>query len=192
MLKPALLALLLALAPGAPESVTLRAEPRTVTFGDRVRLSGVVAPDGDRVTVVALPYDGGAFPTDAAPGPDGRWGLFVQPLITTQYRAQAGAAESAEAPVVSVRPRVHLVVISARRGLFHTRAEALRSYRGRFAWFQRLTPQGWRPVKRLRLGSRSAARFRASVPRGPSRVRVVVEPVPGYERGVSRVARIRR
>ena len=81
--------------------------------------------------------------------------------------AHAGDVDSAEAPVVAVRPRVHLVVISARRGLFYARAESLRSYRGRTAWLQRRTGRGWRPVKLVRLGSRSAVRFSASLPSRP-------------------------
>jgi hypothetical protein len=192
MLKSALLALTLVLTPANPDSVTLAADRRVVTFGDTVRLSGVVAPASERVTLVALPYDGGSFPTEAAPDESGRFELDAVPRVTTQYRARAGEIDSAEAPVVTVRPRVHLVVLSARRGLFHARAEAHYSYEGRFAWLQRSTSRGWKRMKRVRLGESSAVRFIAPLPRGVYRVRVTVEPIPGYGRGISRVARIRR
>jgi hypothetical protein len=192
MLKLALLALVVALLPGAPESLTLSADRTVVTYGDPVRLSGFVEPATEPVSVVGLPYDGGSYSSQAVPDGSGRWSADDRPLITTQYRARSGAVDSAEAPVVAVRPRVHLVVISARRGLFYTRAESLRSYRGRTASLERFTAYGWTPVREVRLGLRSSVRFHAPVPRGLSRVRVVVAPSPGYARGISRVAAIRR
>jgi hypothetical protein len=192
MLKPALLAVLLAFVPGGPDSVTLNVDRRLVTFGDPVRLSGIVAPRAEPVTVFALPYDGGTYPAETVPDRAGQWELFAVPLVTTQYRARVDDVDSAETPVVAVRPRVHLVVISARRGVFHTRAEARFSYEGRSARLERLTRRGWRIVRSVRLGARSAVRFAATLPRGVSRVRVAVDPIPGYARGISRVARIRR
>jgi hypothetical protein len=146
----------------------------------------------DRVTVLALPYHGGAVPATAATASDGGWRLSFTPRVTTQFRAVAGSVDSAETPVVSVRPRVHLVVLSARRGLFYTRAEALFGYEGRTAVFQRLGARGWRTLKRVRLGPRAAARFRARLPRGTSQVRVAVGAGLGYARGLSRTALVRR
>jgi hypothetical protein len=186
------LAAALALAPAPPESVTLDADRTVVTYGDSVRLSAVVEPPDERVSIIGLPYDGGSYPTQPVPGEAGRWSVEDRPLITTQYRARSGDVDSAEAPVVAVRPRVHLVVISARRGRFYTRAESLRSYRGRAARLERRTGRGWRPVARVPLGRRSAVRFSAPLPAGRSRVRVVVDTIPGYAAGVSRVALIRR
>jgi hypothetical protein len=61
MLKPALLALVVALLPGAPESLTLSVDRGAVTYGDPVRLSGVVEPAAERVFVVGRPYDGGSY-----------------------------------------------------------------------------------------------------------------------------------
>jgi hypothetical protein len=188
----ALLAVFVALLAAGPESVTLSADRSMVTYGDPVQLRITVDPPTERVSLIGLPYDGGSYPKATVPDGSGRWRVLDRPLITTQYRAVAGDVDGSEAPVVAVRPRVHLVVISARRGLFYTRAESLRSYGGRTAWLQRRTSQGWRPVKRIRLGPRSAVRFFASLPAGRSRVRVVVEPTPGYTRGVSRVALSRR
>jgi hypothetical protein len=188
----ALLAVVLALLAAEPESVTLNAERSVVTYGDSVRLSVVVEPPTEHVSVVGLPYDGGSYPSEAVPDEAGRWIVDDRPSITTQYRARAGAIDGAEAPVVMVRPRVHLVVISARRGRFYVRAESLLSYRARSAWVQPRTPRGWSPVTRVRLGPRSAVRFSAPLPDGRSRVRVVVEPIPGYARGISRIAVIRR
>lgn len=191
-MKPLLAALLASLAlalpaEAGPESLTLEAERRTITYGDALTLSGVVSPAA-KVTVLALPYHGGAIPSHAVPDDEGRWALSLRPLITTQFRALAGRVDSAETPVVSVRPRVHLVVLSARRGLFYTRAEALFGLPGRTASFQRLTGDGWATVKRVRLGPRAAVRFRGPLPRGSSRVRVSIEPVAGYARGLSRTA----
>jgi hypothetical protein len=192
VLTSALLALVVALVPTGPESVTLTADRAVVTYGDPVRLDVVVEPPGERVAVIGLPYDGGSYPLETVAAGPGRWTVEDRPQITTQYRGRSGDVDSAEAPVVTVRPRVHLVVISARRGLFYARAESLRSYRGRTGWLERRMGTVWRPVKRLRLGSRSALRFSAALPEGGSRVRVVVEATPGYVRGISRVAAIRR
>ena len=192
MLTSLLLAAVLALAPTPPESVTLDADRAVVTYGDPVRLSVVVEPPEERVSVIGLPYDGGSYPAKPVPDGAGRWRVEDRPLITTQYRARSGDVDSAEVPVVEVRPRLHLVVISARRGRFYTRVESLRSYRGRTARLERRTEGGWRPLARVRLGSRSAARFSAALPAGASRVRVAVGPMPGYARGFSRVALVRR
>jgi hypothetical protein len=188
------LLLLLSLAPAAaePDSVTLEVEPQVATFGESVDLIGVVTPAAERVTVVALPYDGGAFPTVAVPDRAGHWRLSLRPRVTTQFRAQSGRVHSAEVPVVSVRPRVHLVVISARRGLFYVRTQAFFSYEGRTAFLQRLTRRGWRSVRRVRFGPRSTVRFRAQLPAGRSRIRVVVAPTAGYVSGFSRIAVVRR
>jgi hypothetical protein len=186
------LGLVLPAQAGPVESLTLEAEARTVTYGDAVTLSGVVDPPSDRVTVLGLAYHGGATAAVAGPDRDGSWRLSVTPLVATQFRAVSGSVDSAEMPVVSVRPRVHLVVLSARRGLFHTRVEALFGYRGRTVSFQRLGARGWRTVRRVRLGRRAALRFRARLPRGASRIRVAVAAGSGYARGVSRTALVRR
>jgi hypothetical protein len=181
-------------AHAGPESLTLEAGAEMVTFGDAVTLSGVVSPPSAtaRVTVLALPYHGGEIRAAALPGRDGSWRLSVTPRVTTQFRAVADSVESAETPVVFVRPRVHLVVLSARRALFYTRAEALLAYRGRTAAFQRLGARGWRTLKRVRLGPRGAVRFRAALPPGASRVRVAVPAGAGYAPGTSRTALVRR
>jgi hypothetical protein len=196
-MKPILVTVLASLlavpAQGSPDSLTLEVDARTVTYGDVVSLSGVLSPASEvaRVTVLALPYDGGQEATVTTPDAEGRWRLAARPLVTTQFRAVAGTVDSADAPVVSVRPRVHLVVLSARRGLFYTRVEALSGYEGRTAAFQRLGARGWRTIEHVRLGSRGAVRFRARLPLGSSRVRVSTAPVPGYSAGVSRTARVR-
>jgi hypothetical protein len=179
---------------GPVESLTLEVGPRTVVYGDSVELRGVLSPASaaDRVTVLALPYHGGSIPADADPDGDGSWRLSFTPVVTTQFRAVAGGIDSAETPVVSVRPRVHLVVLSARRGLFYTRVEALIGYRGRTAAFQLLGARGWRTLKSVRLGPGAAVRFRADLGRrGASRVRVTVAAGSGYARGVSRTALVR-
>jgi hypothetical protein len=177
---------------GPVESLTLEAGPRTVVYGDSVELRGVLSPPSaaDRVTVLALPYHGGSISADADPDPDGSWRLSFTPLVTTQFRAVAGGIDSAETPVVSVRPRVHLVVLSARRGLFYTRVEALIGYRGRTAAFQLLGRRGWRTLKYVTLGPNAAVRFRADL-RRRARVRVTVAAGSGYARGVSRTALVR-
>lgn len=199
-MKRILVAIILSLgvvlpARAAPvESLTLDAGPRTVVYGESVELHGVLSPAwaADRVTVLALPYHGGSVPADADPDRDGSWRLSFTPLVTTQFRAVAGGVDSAETPVVAVRPRVHLVVLSARRGLFYTRVEALFGYRGRTVAFERLGAQGWRTLKYVRLGPGAAVRFRVPLRRhGASRVRVTVTAGSGYARGVSRTALVR-
>ena len=92
-----------------------------------------------------------------------------------------------------VRSRVGFSIRSMAVPRFYTRAFAAYSYRGKLARLQRMTAAGdWVTVRPVRLNALSAATFVAPLPRGASRVRMVVPASPGYLVGVSNVRIVRR
>ena len=84
-------------APG--DTVTLAAEPATVTFGDQVTLSGATSPPvgGQPVTVVEVV--GGAAVASAVTAPDGTYAVAITPDRNLDLRADWGTASSAVVPV---------------------------------------------------------------------------------------------
>jgi hypothetical protein len=143
------------------------------------------------VIVVAKPYLGVETRTPVLTESDGAWSMNVRPRIRTEYHAEWGQTMSSQSPVVYVRPSVGLRVLNAKTGRFTTKVTALRSYQGKFVTLQRLSGSAWIKVKRVRLGTGSAARFTARLPRS-ARVRVLVPTAPGYLQGYSRTALVRR
>jgi plastocyanin len=174
-------------------TITIAAASRSVVAGSTVELSGTLSSgrSGQQVTIIATPHQGTETRTTALTDADGTWRLVVRPRIRTEYRAESGNTTSSEQPVVFVRPAVQLKVLSARRGRFYTKVGALRSYQGKLATVQRLRGETWVKVKRVRLGTGSAVRFTARLPR-TARVRVLVPASPGYLQGFSRTALVRR
>ena len=176
----------------ATRSVTITAGQRAVTLGSSIELSGdISAGAGQQVIVVAKPYLGVETRTPVLTESDGAWSMNVRPRIRTEYHAEWGQTMSAQSPVVYVRPGVGLRVLNAKTGSFTTKVTALRSYKGKFVTLQRLSGNAWIKVKRVRLGTGSAARFTARLPRS-ARVRVLVPTAPGYLQGYSRTALVRR
>jgi plastocyanin len=178
--------------PTGTRSVTITATIRQVTLGSSLELSGSIsAGAGQQVIVVAKPYQGAETRTPVLTESDGDWSLRVRPRIRTEYHAEWGQTMSAQSPVVFVRPAVQLRVLNAKTGRFYTKVTALRSYRGKLVTLQRLSGSTWVKVKRIRLGTGSAARFSARLPR-TARIRVLVPTAPGYLQGFSRTALVRR
>jgi plastocyanin len=174
-------------------TVTIAAARKSVVAGSTVELSGTLSGGraGQQITIIAKPDVGGETRATTLTDSDGTWRLVVRPRIRTEYRAQAGATTSSEAPIIFVRPGVQLRVLSARSGRFYTKVSALRSYRGKTVTVQRLSGETWVRVKRVRLGANSAVRFTARLPR-TARIRVLVPSSPGYLQGFSRTALVRR
>ena len=178
--------------PTGTRSVTITSTQRQVALGSSLELSGSIsAGAGQQVIVVAKPYQGVETRTPVLTESDGDWSLRVRPRIRTEYHAEWGQTMSAQSPVVYVRPAVQLRVLNARTGSFSTKVTAVRSYRGKFVTLQRLSGSNWVKVKRIRLGTGSAARFTARLPR-TARIRVLVPTAPGYLQGFSRTALVRR
>jgi plastocyanin len=180
--------------PTGRRTVTIAAAARSITYGSSVRLSGSISTGRANETVVirAQPYRGQATTTTAVTDADGTWELSVRPQVRTEYTAQWGPTMSEEAPVVYVRPRVSLRAVNARSGIFSARVSAAVSYQGKTLVFQRRVGTRWVKVRRVVVGARSTVRFRARLPHGTLRLRVVAPPAPGYLTGFSGTLRVRR
>ena len=177
--------------------VTLHAAGLRVVYGRSVLLSGI-APTGragEQVTLFSQPFGGGSFRSIATliTGDGGAWRYLARPRIRTAYAAswQGGLSPST---VVGVRPVVSFRVDT--RARYATRVVAGRSFAGRLVQLQRRSATGrWVTLKRVRLGRRSAAVFRATLPHGRSVLRVAIsvnQAGAGYLAGFSRTIVVRR
>lgn len=136
----------------------------TLRVGDRVAARGVdVSGNGSFRTTFTVVEDPGRY------------------TVTASQRAADGATlEDSATLVVAVTdvqevPEVGLKVLNASKGVFRTSVRPGRCCRRELVFFQRRISVGhWRSVKRLRLNRNAARRFKAALPHGLSRVRVVV------------------
>jgi plastocyanin len=179
----------------AEPSVTIQASATVVTYGGSVTLSGTVSSGepGETVRVVGDAYRGSDVVRTVETNAEGIWRLAVRPQMRTVYRASWRGQESSTEPAVHVRSRVGFAVRNMAAGRFYTRAFAAYSFRGKLARLQRQTLEGdWITVRFVRLNTLSAATFVARLPRGATRVRMVVPASPGYLTGVSNVRVVRR
>jgi phosphodiesterase/alkaline phosphatase D-like protein len=171
-------------------AVTLTASTLRIIYGRSVTLSGTVSSKqaGEKVTVLAQRFGESSFSSIATltTGAGGTWSYPTRPTIRTLYEASWKNATSSPT-AVGVRPLVSFHVIT--RARFSTRVVAARSFAGRFVQLQRRSARRWVTVKRVRLGLRSAAIFRASLRGGTSTLRVVMsvnQAGAGYLAGISR------
>jgi len=175
----------------ATAGVTLTAPALQVVFGRGVMLSGMVPTGkaGEVVTLFAERFDGGSLASFATvvTGEGGGWRYLARPAIQTAYEAGWNGGLS-PATVIGVRPAVSLRRTA--KGFLATRVVAARSFAGRIVQLQRRTAAGrWRTVMRTRLGRRSGAVFKATLPHGTSVLRVAMsvnQAGPGYLAGFSR------
>jgi hypothetical protein len=177
--------------------VTLVAPAPHVVYGRGILLSGLVPTRraGETVLVFAQPLGEGS-PRSVATvltAADGSWRWLAKPRIRTSYAAQWAGALSA-ASVVGVRPAIALRRTAS--GAFSTRVSGARSFAARGVQLQRRTATGrWVTIKRVRLNARSAKLFRATLPRGTSRLRIAMsvnQAGAGYLAGFSRTIVVRR
>lgn len=126
----------------------------------------------------------------------GRFEYSDSPGTRTTYSARWRNVSTAQV-VAHVRPKVGLRAL--RDGRFRVTVGANPRHVSRVAFFQRrVTLTRWATVRRVRLNARSyleqpgrSAIFRAKLPRGTQRVRIVVPQAPGYLSATSRVALVR-
>ena len=176
--------------------VTLSVLARQVVFGRRVRLSGVVPTHraGEQVVIYAQSYGGGSFQarTTVLTGVDGTWAYLATPRIGTEYEARWRGGTSA--PVaIGVHPKIALRQTSTRR--FVVRVVGGRSFTRRLIQLQRRAHGRWSTIRRVRLGARSGADFRAFLPKGRSLVRIafsVNQAGAGFLGGTSRAITVKR
>ena len=177
--------------------VTLTIPALHVVYGRGILLSGLVPTRraGETVTIFAQPLGEGS-PRSVAnvlTAADGSWRWLARPRIRTSYAAQWAGALSAPS-VVGVRPAIALRRTAS--GLFSTRVTGGRSFAGRGVQLQRRSATGrWITIKRVRLNTRSARLFPATLPRGTSRLRIAMsvnQSGAGYLAGFSRTIVVRR
>jgi len=135
---------------GAATSVTIAAQPSTVTFGRSTVVSGKIsaARAGEKVTISARRCRSNAFAKvgEAMTAADGSWSFSTKPLDHTTYRAQWGAATSET--LVRVRPRITLAKLAPHK--YRVRVFAAESFAGKAVTFQR-----WNATRRVWVRVRS-------------------------------------
>ncbi len=160
---------------GAPPTLTLAASAKFVVAGDKLALTGIVSNHqaGGQVAIFYQPYPtpnaiqraivltttGGAFSFVVAPG-----------ILTTYQATWKGAF--ATPTTVQVQPRLSL----GRNGAWIIHAYGGHGLAGRDVQFQRLnTATGqWVTLKKVQLGSRSAARVAVTLPKGLNQLRLAM------------------
>lgn len=167
----------------------------TVLYGELVRISGNISRGGENqvVELIVSPYRGEPRRVTLRADSTGFFRWVHRPTIRTSYAARMGTLASRQEPYAHVRPKIGLRVISARRGLFRMTMQAQPEHVSKVAWFQRrVSRTRWVNVKKLQTRRRNlSVRFRARLPRGFQRVRILVPQTPGYLRATSRFARVR-
>jgi plastocyanin len=182
-------------------TLSLTASGGSVVYGvTSLTLSGKLAPakTGQTVTLNAQPVGettAKALQTTSTAA-DGTYSFTVSPTIRTVFSTawQSGADKAASPSLtVNVHPRVGLGLRSHLGTRFTYRAKVTSdiSYQGHVAFFQRWSPSlgAWISLKRVFLGSTSAATFSVRLRPHLSKVRVFLPATQagsGYISGVSR------
>jgi plastocyanin len=171
---------------GPPPSVSLGVSRPIVYYGGQTTLSGQVSNKkaNEMVELLHRPYPQASFAvlSSVVTGADGTFSFNTKPTILTEYQARWKRASSIVVRS-EVKPLIGFRYARASR-FFYVAVKAARSYSGHFVYLQRLSRFGqWIAVKKVRLNFSSAARFRAKLPHGRSRLRIfmtVNQAGPGY------------
>jgi len=183
---------------GPAPAVTAGVSLPIIVYGQGVSLSGIVSNGqaNEKVTIYQQPYPQSSFAelTTVLTTTGGAWNLVLSPSpkILTQYQAKWNGRTSVTVGV-EVRPRIRLFY---RKGRFSTAVQSGASHAGRSVIAQRLSRFGqWVTLKRVRLGGKSTAVFRLTLPKGKSRIRVAMsvnQAGAGYLAGYSPTITVRR
>jgi plastocyanin len=183
---------------GPPPSVTIGASLPIIVYGQSVSLSGTVSSGNphENVTIWAQPYPQASFQqvTTVRTTTAGVWQLNLTPTpkILTQFQAKWNGHTSVNVGI-AVRPRIRL---GYRNGKFTTIVQSAASHAGHFVQAQRLSRFGqWVTLKKVRLGGKSSAVFRLTLPKGKSRIRIAMsvnQAGAGYLDGYSPTITVRR
>jgi plastocyanin len=175
---------------GAAQTVSIATSASSTNFKGPVTLSGVVSSQAanQTVTIRGQSYGETAFRkvADVTTSAGGAWTYTAHPTIRTVFDSVWGKNTSTEL-TVGVRPLVSIHALSGNG--FSTKVLAARSFAGKFVQLQRRSGGQWVTLKRVRLGSTSAATLKASLPTGNSTLRFafsVNQAGAGYLAGFSR------
>ena len=174
----------------AAQTVSIATSSSSTNFNGAITLSGVVSNQAanETVTIRGQSYGSTAFLklADVKTGAGGVWTYTAHPTIRTVFDSMWGKNASTQI-TVGVRPLVSIHALSGNR--FSTKVLAARSFAGRFVQLQRRSAGQWVTLKRVRLGSASAATLKASLPMGNSTLRFAIsvnQAGAGYLAGFSR------
>ena len=183
---------------GPPPAVTVGASLPIIVYGQQVSLSGVVSSGkaNEKVTIYQQPYPQTSLAelTTVLTTTNGTWNLVLSPSpkILTQYQARWNGRTSVNVGV-QVRPRIRL---THRNGKFTTIVQSATSHAAHSVMAQRLSRFGqWVTLKKVRLGGKSSAVFRLSLPKGKSSIRIAMsvnQAGGGYLAGYSPTITVRR
>jgi plastocyanin len=183
---------------GPPPAVTVGASLPIIVYGQQVTLSGTVSSGkaNEQVTIYQQPYPQTSFAqlTTVLTGANGAWNLVLtpSPKILTQFQARWNGRVSVNVGV-QVRPRIRLSYLNGR---FATAVQSATSHASRSVVAQRLSRFGqWVTLKKVRLGGKSTAIFRLTLPAGRSRIRIAMsvnQAGAGYLAGFSPTITVRR
>jgi plastocyanin len=152
---------------GPPPSVSIALSQGAVFFGGGIRLTGFVSTGAVNqvVEIWGRPFDQASFGKVAELRTVGAGGYdwSTVPQVLSFYQARWGNRASAIVQV-GVRPRITLI---RRAPWFVTSARANRSLAGRWVYVQRRSALNqWVNVKKVRIGSSGARRFKLNLRRG--------------------------
>jgi plastocyanin len=152
---------------GPPPSVSIAASHGTVFFGAGIQLTGLISSGAanQNVEIWSRPFDQMSFAKeiDLKTVTAGGYGWSDVPNVLTFYQARWGSRASAII-AVGVRPRITLI---RRAPWFVTSAKARTSMAGRSLLVQRRSSfNQWVVIKKVRLGSSGARRFKLNLRRG--------------------------
>jgi plastocyanin len=192
-------------APVVVPTISLDSSATVIKYGAQITLSGKVVPNPVGTVVEILEQASGDTTytkvTSMAVTNGGTYTVALTPDIGTNYRAefQNGATRVVSAvKTVSVRPAVRLVLrsINGSHANFTVKVTSGMTYKGKYVRVQRKNSLGgWTTLKRATLGTFSSSRFTVSVPRGTSRIRVLLptsQAGAGYLSSTSRTLTLSR
>jgi plastocyanin len=180
---------------GPPPAVTLAVSLPQVDYGASVVLSGVVnSKKANEQVAIMAQQTGQLSPVVLATVVTGAGGTFsyaTKPPILTTYQASWKTAKS-----IPVQSAVRPVITFGRSTLWTTRVFAGRSMTRKAVQVQRLSAYGqWVTIKRVVPGNLSRARFRLTLPKGVSRLRIAMsvnQAGIGYLAAFSRTVTVRK
>ena len=159
---------------GAPPAVTLATSQPQISYGEKVTLSGQInsKKPGENVQLSYQPFGQASEVVLATviTGADGTFSYVVAPKILTTYRAKWKTASS-----LLISTAVAPSISFGRLNGFIARVYAGRSMARKQIQLQRLSAFGqWVTIKRVSLDLNSRARFQATLPCGPNRLRIAM------------------
>ena len=186
-------------------TISLDASPATITYGEKVALSGKVTPAnaGTSVDILAQASGETAFTkvTTVTTAAGGAFTASVSPEIGTTYRADftsGGDKVSSSVRAIEVRPNVvlNLRFVKKAKAYFVTKVTSSINYAGATLRVQRQNRLGgWTTLRTVTLGGVSSVRFVVKLPKGLSHFRTVLtasQAGAGYLPGTSNVVEVGR